>query len=154
MPAGTFSIVMTVFGFSLPAISILLLQVANSVQPGLSDAWSVLGGMLASAVVVIVDGSPGGWRSKWVLVASFVSSAFVGSVGPGVTVNLVLPLLLGAHRLQGIEVYLTWHLWAMAGFGFGLIGWAIVRAVMALRGKVTDRIEREGRKYLDKDFPS
>ena len=154
MPAGTFYSFMTIMGFGLPAISILLLQVANAVQPGLSDAWAVLGGMLASAVVVIVDGSPGGWRSKWVLVASFVSSAFMGSVGPGITVHLVLPLMLGSHRLQGIEVYLTWHLWAMAGFGFGLVGWAIVRAVMSLRSRVSDRIEREGRKYLDKDMPS
>lgn len=154
MPAGTFLSFMSILGFSLPAMCVVLLQMTTSVQPGLSDAWAVLGGMLASAVVVIVDGSPSGWRSRWQLTASFVSSAFVGSIAPGLTVHMILPLLLGADRLRGVENYLTWHLWAMGGFGFGLVGWAIVRAVMSLRGRVTDRIEREGKKYLDKDIPS
>lgn len=153
MPAGTFLSFMTIFGFSLPAMCVVLLQMTNAVQPGISDAWAVLGGMLASAVVVIVDGSPSGWRSRWQLTASFVSSAFVGSLAPGIMVHSILPIALGSERLADMQSVLTWHLWAMSGFGFGLIGWAMVRAIMSLRGRVTDRIEREGAKYLDKDIP-
>ena len=121
MPLCPFTSLSAVILCAIPA-TVAVTSTAGDSSPNSQDVYAVIGAMLA-AVVVLVDygGTPGGRRGTMQFMTVFISSAFIGSIGPGVTANTILPEAMGA---------LTWHAWAMLGFVFGLAGWVATRSVL------------------------
>ncbi len=120
MPLCPFSAISALILCAIPATVAVVSAGASS--PNSEDIYAVIGAMLA-AVVVLVDygGTPGGRRGTLQFMTIFISSSFVGSIGPGVTANTIIPETMGT---------LTWHVWAMLGFVFGLAGWVATRSVL------------------------
>ena len=112
---------------SFPLASIALCAVAALIAvlngPATEDIYAVIGAMLA-AVVVLVDFSAAnkaGRRGTMQFMTVFISSAFVGSIGPGAAAHWLMVEAAPA---------LTWHSWAALGFVFGLAGWVVTRSVL------------------------
>ena len=118
---------MPICPISFPLASIALCAVPALIAvlngPATEDIYAVIGAMLA-AVVVLVDfsaSSKAGRRGTMQFMTVFISSAFIGSIGPG----------SAAHWLMADQTTtLTWHTWAMLGFVFGLAGWVLTRSVL------------------------
>lgn len=118
MPFCPLSFPLAVFGLcAVPAILAVL------GGPATEDIYAVIGAMLA-AVVVLVDFSSSyraQKRGTMQFLTVFISSAFIGSIGPGAAAHW----LMSDHTPS-----LTWHMWAALGFIFGLAGWVITRSVL------------------------
>jgi hypothetical protein len=106
--------------FALCAVPAILAVLSG---PATEDIYAVIGAMLA-AVVVLVDFSSSYKsqnRGTMQFMTVFISSAFIGSIGPG----------SAAHWfMQDETLSLTWHMWAALGFLFGLAGWVVTRSVL------------------------
>jgi hypothetical protein len=122
MPICPFSCLSALILCAIPAAVAVVGAGPIAGGPASEDIYAVIGAMLAS-VVVLVDygGTPGGRRGTMQFTTVFISSAFIGSIGPGVAANTVIPESVGV---------LSWHSWAMLGFVFGLAGWVLTRSVL------------------------
>ena len=143
MPIGTYIPLQFLAGTMLPATFVVLAQLAGPGGPGPQDAWSVLGAMVASFIVVHRE-SRGGTLSLWKTptLSSFIASVFVGSIGPGVIINTVLPFFFDGFVTK-YSALITWHGWAALGLIFGLSGWWIVKGWMSISRKIPDTMEAE-----------
>lgn len=143
MPIGTYISLQFIVGTMLPATFVVLAQLAGPGGPGPQDAWSVLGAMVASFIVVHRE-SRGGTISLWKTptLSSFIASVFVGSIGPGVVINTILPFLFDGFVTK-YSALITWHGWASLGLVFGLSGWWIVKGLMSISRKIPDTMEAE-----------
>ena len=121
MPICPFSCISALILCAIPAAVAVVGAGQLAGGPASEDIYAVIGAMLAS-VVVLVDygGTPGGHRTMQ-FTTVFISSAFIGSIGPGVAAQTVIPDSMGV---------LSWHVWAMLGFVFGLAGWVLTRSVL------------------------
>jgi hypothetical protein len=115
MPFCPFSLPLA--AFALCAVPALLAVIGG---PATEDIYAVIGAMLA-AVVVLVDYSSSYKRGTMKFISVFISSATIGSFGPGIA----------AHWLMADQTpSLTWHMWAGLGFVFGLAGWVLTRSLL------------------------
>jgi len=105
---------------SLPAAIVAVIQ--SRFDP---DLMAFVGAVVAAIVTVLEAVEHERKLSHRVMV--FLSSVVVGSVGPG-------GIVWKFYRDQ-FET-LSWHAWAGLGFAGGLLGWAVVSALMGLRGGV------------------
>lgn len=131
MPIITYSVATTLLILAVPSVAVVLSQlVGGGNSPDMRDAWSVLGAMLATVIVALTEGKPG-TRSAWRVrsIAMIVSSAYIGSVGPGFAMYEFFPFLGYIDTREAAKEF-TWHGWSMLGFGFGLCGWGIVRGFL------------------------
>lgn len=147
MPIGTY-ISFQFLGTMIPAVFVVLAQLATPGGPGPQDAWSVLGAMVAAFIVVHRE-SKGGTLSLWrtPILSSFLASVFIGSVGPGLTINTLLPFFFDGFVTKNAAL-ITWHGWAAFGLVYGLSGWWLVKGWMAISRKIPDRMESEAEKRL------
>lgn len=143
MPIGTYISLQLLLGTMIPGVFVVLAQLAAPGGPGPQDAWSVLGAMVASFIVVHRE-SRGVVLSLWKTstLSSFIASVFVGSIGPGVTINTVLPFFFDGF-ITTYSQLITWHGWATLGLVYGLSGWWIVKGWMSISRKIPDTMEAE-----------
>lgn len=140
MPLTTYVCLVTFMSFVLPAAAVVL--TTEAVSPTTRDAYSVVGAMLASLIVSLHEGAPGSrtpWRPR--VIASLISSSFVGSVCPGLIVYTILPFVWTKAATSLAEM--TWHGWAASGFVMGLLGWGIVRGLLAIRERLPGKMQQE-----------
>ena len=151
MPIGTYISLQLLLGTMIPGVFVVLAQLAAPGGPGPQDAWSVLGAMVASFIVVHRESrggvhreSRGGVLSLWKTptLSSFIASVFVGSIGPGVTINTILPFFFDGFATKNAAL-ITWHGWATLGLVYGLSGWWIVKGWMSISRKIPDTMEAE-----------
>lgn len=148
MPIGTYTSIQLLLGTMIPGVLVVLAQLASPGNPGPQDAWSVLGAMVASFIVVHRE-SKGGAVSIWrtPVLSSFLASVFVGSIGPGVTINTVLPFFFDEFITKA-STLITWHGWSALGLIYGLSGWWMVKGWMSISKKIPDKMEIEAEKRL------
>jgi F0F1-type ATP synthase assembly protein I len=101
------------------------------------DIVAVLGAMLA-AVIAVIEARKSD-RSMPHTVAVLIASAFIGAVLPGAIIWSWWP-----DKVANM----SWHLWAALGFVFGLLGWAVTAAIMALKSRVPWAVNQAANKYL------
>jgi len=106
---------LTGFALSIPAL-VVAVAVAG---PDSRDIMAILGAAPATWLVILEARKKD--RSFGHTTGVFVSAMFSGAVAPGACVYWLLP--------SKAET-LTWHGWALMGFVFGLIGWAIAMAII------------------------
>lgn len=111
--------------------------VAVGQSPMNPDIVAVLGAMLAAVLAVLEARKKD--RTLGHTVSVLIASAFVGSVLPGAIVWTWWP--------DRVAV-MSWHVWAGMGFVVGLLGWAFVAAVMALKGRVPGAVNLAAGKFL------
>ena len=95
------------------------------------DAWACVGAMLASALAA-ADACRKD-KSFPHMMSVVLSSAFVGSVGPGAA---------GYYFIADKVPQLTWHAWAAGGLVFGLGGFGLVHSITVLWNKYHAKIEK------------
>lgn len=148
MPVGTYLTIQALMAMTIPGTVVVLAQLATPGGPGPQDAWSVLGAMIASVIVMHKESRGGNvllWRGP--MLSSFLASVFIGSIGPGLVFNTVAPVFMDDFAVRAPRI-ITWHGWAALGLVFGLCGWAIVRGVLAISSKIPNRMEAEADKRL------
>ena len=98
-------------------------QAAQASGPGHGDIYAVLGAAAASILVLL----EGDGKNRRQLAALFLSSVACGAFIPGLAVQI-------AFWRGWIEAnsVLSWNVWAIAGFFFGLMGWGIIHYAMAV----------------------
>jgi hypothetical protein len=77
-------------------------------------------------------------RGYWVLALNVLSSASVGTLGPGLALWCVAMVHDGTH--QHLSSSMTWEVWTGGGLFCGLGGWAMVHSVMLQWDKHSDRV--------------
>lgn len=145
MPIGTYISMQLIIGMTIPSILVVLAQLAPPGGPGSHDAWSVLGAMVASVIVMHREargshGTVSFWKGP--TLSSFLASAFVGSVGPGLIINTILPFFFDGF-MNKMGSLITWHGWAGLGLAFGLSGSWIVKGWIAISTKLPSKMEDE-----------
>ena len=141
MPIGTYLFLQTIIGMCIPGAVVVLANLATPGGPGPQDAWSVLGAMIASVIVIHKEARGGKlflWKSP--TLSSFLASAAIGSVGPGFVIYSILPFF-SKGMAEEASAHITWHGWAASGLVLGLSGWGIVRGIMAIVNKIPRRME-------------
>lgn len=147
MPIGTYISLQMIVGMTIPSILVVLAQLAPPGGPGPQDAWSVLGAMVASVIVMHREARGGAQVSFWKgpTLSSFLASAFVGSIGPGLIINTILPFFFDGFMTR-MGALITWHGCAGLGLAFGLSGSWIVKGWIALSTRLPNKMEREAEK--------
>lgn len=139
---------------SLPAIAALAaLPVVGIVvsHPSSSDAYAVLGAIIAS-IVTLMDAQKNK-RDLRHSVSVFLGSAFMGSILPGIFYQVAL---WGQWITEDINRFLTWQVWASAGLISGLQGWAMLHVINGILRKraVIKGILRKGAADLIRSLDS
>lgn len=144
MPIGTYVSMQWIISLTIPSILVVLAQLAPPGGPGTQDAWSVLGAMVASVIVMHRESRSGTPMSFWKgpSLSSFLASAFVGSIGPGLVINTVLPFCFDGFMTK-LGTLITWHGWAGLGLAFGLSGSWLVKGWIALSTRFPSKMESE-----------
>lgn len=111
---------------SIPVIgSIVLLTASLSVVgPSAPDRYAAVGA--SAAVVIVLVAIRQFEKSFWNFLSAFIGTVFAGISGPG---TLISYLSWKGYVAEGTYVFLTWHVWMLLGFLFGLAGWAAALAV-------------------------
>lgn len=144
MPIGTslFGLI-TALAFLLPIAAVTVVSNAGKV-PDTMDAFSVVGAMFATLIVLVESGLGTKTKSRLEFVAISIACSFVGSVGPGLVFSLM-------HWDKDI---LTWHAWAALGFLFGLGGWVLSHSSLwALNNYLPDFVEWAAKSRLGRKKP-
>lgn len=137
-----------IVGAMIPAILVVLTNLAPPGSPGPQDSWSVLGAMIAS--VIIMHRETRGtnfWRTP--MLSSFLTSSFIGSIGPGLLINTVLPWMFTDFSSKW-GMMITWHGWAGLGLLFGLSGGYIVRGWLAISQWIPWKMEERANRWIGK----
>lgn len=104
--------------------------------PTSSDAWALAGASMAALLSGLYSLSKR--RGYWVLALNVLSSASVGTLGPGLALWCVAMVHDGTH--QHLSSSMTWEVWTGGGLFCGLGGWAMVHSVMLQWDKHSDRV--------------
>ncbi len=105
------------------AVSVAALEIE---APAITDAYAVLGAILASTIALIEARYKG--RDFAPAVSNFLACASIGSFAP--TIAYHIGLQLGTIGQDTSWVH-TWQAWAAAGFVFGMNGWWLIHHATA-----------------------
>ena len=130
MPFGILS-TPSLFLFIICGLPTTAIIASNANTPNTMDALACVGAMLASALAA-ADACRKD-KSFPNMLSVVLSSAFVGSVGPGAA---------GYYFIPDKMLILTWHAWAAAGLIFGLGGFGLVHSITALWNNYHAKIEK------------
>lgn len=116
---------------ALPVIGVVVSH------PSSSDAYTVLGAVLASIVALIEARKKDRELSHTISV--FLGSAAMGSFLPGIFYQIAL---WRQWLTESTTHFLTWQVWAFAGLLCGLNGWAMLHVINGLLRKRAEALRR------------
>lgn len=89
-------------------------------RPENSD-WYAAGGACFAVIMALIEARKKD-RSAGHLISTIVGCAVFGLMGPGAAHNIALRF---GWITSGDALFLSWHIWGLAGFFLGFNGWAI-----------------------------
>jgi len=134
---------------STPVIAALLLlsSTALVVGPTAQDQYALVGAVSAAIITLVAVRKYD--QSLWNGVAAFLGAMTLGVTMPGATVSWSqYQGYVDAHAYG----FITWHIWMLLGFIFGLAGWIVAQSLYQFFVKIVpDVVTRFGNK-LDNFF--
>jgi hypothetical protein len=118
---------------SIPVISSLLLlsSAALVVGPTAQDHYALIGAVSAAIITLVAVRKYD--QSLWNGVAAFLGAMVLGVAMPGATVTWAQ---YQGYVDEHAYAFITWHIWMLLGFAYGLAGWIVAQSVYAFFVKV------------------
>ena len=116
---------------SMPVLAMILSTASAAIvieHPSSDDAYSILGAILASVIVLMEARSKN--RPFLPSVANFIGTSAAGSICP--TIGYYILVQWGWISPEKHLWARTWHAWAAAGFVCGLNGWWLIHRASGL----------------------